>query len=124
MMASLSSGKMSSSDSPGRSPFLNRSYQYAKTRQDSKIDLLDSAESITKKIRKAECVPKVVTDNGVISLVEHILLPASVLKGNGEFRVERKDAEPLVFTDMEQLRDAYRADIVCIAVSHFEYLID
>ncbi|OQE12468.1 hypothetical protein PENVUL_c001G03394 [Penicillium vulpinum] len=95
MMASLSSGKMSSSDSP-----------------DSKIDLLDPAESISKKIRKAECVPKIVTDNGVISLVEHILLPAAVLKGNGEFRVERKDAEPLVFTNMKQLHDAYSADIL------------
>ncbi|CAG8061571.1 unnamed protein product [Penicillium nalgiovense] len=95
MMASLSSGKMSSSDNP-----------------DSKIDLLDPAEAISKKIRKAECIPKVVEDNGVISLVEHILLPAAVLKGHGEFRVERKDAEPLVFTDMKQLHDAYKADIL------------
>ncbi|KAJ5954948.1 hypothetical protein N7501_009227 [Penicillium viridicatum] len=95
MMASLSSGKMSSSDSP-----------------DSKIDLLDSAESIAKKIRKAECFPKIVEDNGVISLVEHILFPAAVLKGHGEFRVERKDAEPLVFTDIKQVHDAYKADIL------------
>ena len=91
-------------------------YHYAKLRSDSKIDLLDSAESITKKIRKAECFPKIVEDNGVLSLVEHILLPAAVLKGHGEFRVERKDAEPLVFTDIKQMHDAYAADIVCLPI--------
>lgn len=79
---------------------------------DSKIDLLDSPESITKKIRKAEAAPKVVEENGVIALVEHILLPAAALKGNKEFRVERRDADPLVYTDIQQLKDDYANDIV------------
>lgn len=52
----------------------------------------------------------------MISLVEHILFPAAVLKGHGEFRVERKDAEPLVFTDIKQLHDAYKADIVRLPI--------
>lgn len=52
----------------------------------------------------------------MLSLVEHILLPAAVLKGHGEFRVERKDAEPLVFTDIKQVHDAYAADIVCLPI--------
>lgn len=52
----------------------------------------------------------------MISLVEHILFPAAVLKGHGEFRVERKDAEPLVFTDIKQVHDAYKADIVRLSI--------
>lgn len=80
--------------------------------EDSKIDLLDPAESIAKKIRKAEAAPRVVEDNGVIALVEYVLLPAAGLKGQKEFRVERKDEEPLVYTDIERLREDYKNDIV------------
>ncbi|KAE8361795.1 hypothetical protein BDV27DRAFT_147522 [Aspergillus caelatus] len=80
--------------------------------EDSKIDLLDPAESISKKIRKAEAAPKVVEDNGVIALVEYVLLPAAGLKGKKEFRVERRDQEPLVYTDIKQLEEDYRNDVL------------
>lgn len=89
MVAGLSGGKMSSSV------------------HDSKIDLLDPPETISKKIRKAEAAPRVVEDNGLIALVEFILLPAAALKGKKEFQVERKDSEPLIYTDIKQLRDDY-----------------
>lgn len=82
---------------------------------DSKIDLLDPPETISKKIRKAEAAPRVVEDNGLIALVEFILLPAAALKGKKEFQVERKDSEPLIYTDIKQLRDDYANDIVCIS---------
>ncbi|OJJ44435.1 hypothetical protein ASPZODRAFT_101537 [Penicilliopsis zonata CBS 506.65] len=94
MVAGLSGGKMSSSV------------------QDSKIDLLDSAESISKKIRKAESAPKVVEGNGIVALVEYILLPAAALRGRKEFRVERRDAEPLIYTDIKQLHDDYMNDVL------------
>ncbi|PWY94243.1 tyrosyl-tRNA synthetase [Aspergillus sclerotioniger CBS 115572] len=94
MVAGLQGGKMSSSD------------------QDSKIDLLDPPESVSKKIRKAEAAPRVVEENGVLALVEFILLPAAALKGIKEFRVERRDAEPLVYTDIQQLHDDYKNDIL------------
>ena len=80
--------------------------------EDSKIDLLDPAESISKKIRKAEAAPRIVEDNGVIAIVEYILLPAAGLKGNKEFQVERRDQEPLVYTDIEALREDYRNDVL------------
>ncbi|KAL4868247.1 hypothetical protein BDV12DRAFT_105481 [Aspergillus spectabilis] len=94
MIAGLQGGKMSSSE------------------QDSKIDLLDSAEVISKKIRKAEAAPKVVEENGVLAIVEYVLLPAAGLKGNKEFRVERRDQEPLVYTDIKQLHEDYKNDIL------------
>ncbi|KAI9932549.1 hypothetical protein ASPWEDRAFT_101510 [Aspergillus wentii DTO 134E9] len=94
MVAGLSGGKMSSSE------------------QDSKIDLLDPPETISKKIRKAEAAPKVVEENGVIALVEFILLPAAELKGTKEFRVERREGEPLVYTNIQQLREDYANDVL------------
>ncbi|RAH47125.1 tyrosine tRNA ligase [Aspergillus brunneoviolaceus CBS 621.78] len=84
--------------------------------EDSKIDLLDSADSITKKIKKAESAPKVVEGNGVIALVEYVLLPAADLKGKKEFRVERKDQEPLIYTDIKQLEEDYKNDGVCFSL--------
>ncbi|KAJ6095464.1 tyrosine tRNA ligase [Penicillium sp. IBT 16267x] len=80
--------------------------------EDSKIDLLDSADSILKKIRKAEAAPRVAEDNGVIALVEYVLLPAADLKGKKEFIVERKDQEPLIYTDIKQLVEDYQNDIL------------
>ncbi|KAL4771141.1 hypothetical protein BDW60DRAFT_69322 [Aspergillus nidulans var. acristatus] len=94
MVAGLSGGKMSSSV------------------QDSKIDLLDGPDVIQKKIRKAEAAPKIVEDNGVIAMVEYVLLPAAGLKGKKEFVVERRDAEPLVYTDIAKLKEDYANDIL------------
>jgi tyrosyl-tRNA synthetase len=94
MVAGLSGGKMSSSE------------------EDSKIDLLDPPEKVSKKIRKAEAVPRVIENNGIIALVEFVLLPAAALKGNKEFRVERRDEEPLIYTDIKQLCEDYKNDIL------------
>ncbi|KAJ5650933.1 tyrosine tRNA ligase [Penicillium longicatenatum] len=80
--------------------------------EDSKIDLLDSADSISKKIRKAEAAPRVAEDNGVIALVEYVLLPAAELKGKKEFIVERREQEPLIYTDIKQLTADYTNDIL------------
>ena len=69
---------------------------------------------ITKKIRKAECVPKVAEGNGVIAFIEYVLLPAASLKGKREWRVdrERDGLEPLVYTSVEEINRDYEADIV------------
>lgn len=92
-------GKMSSSD------------------PDSKIDLLDQPDAVKKKLKKAFCPPKQVDGNGVISFVEYVLLPASALKntekpGEPHFVVPRRDAEPLVYSSIAQLKSDYEADIL------------
>lgn len=81
----------------------------------SKIDLLDPPELVAKKVRKAECVPKVVEGNGVLALIEFVLLPGSGLRnGKREFIIERErdGLEPLVYTDIKQIQEDYRNDIV------------
>ena len=73
-----------------------------------------------KKIKKAECAPKVVDGNGVLGLLEYVLLPASQLKtGKKEFIVkrERDGLEPLVYTSIQQAQDDYKNDIVRPQVS-------
>lgn len=42
---------------------------------DSKIDLLDSAANLKKKLKKAFCEPGNITDNGLLSFVKHVLFP-------------------------------------------------
>lgn len=50
--------------------------------------------------------------------MEFVLLPAAALKGNKEFRVERRDEEPLIYTDIKQLHEDYKNDIVRIIVPY------
>ena len=104
MVPGLAGGKMSASD------------------PDSKIDLLDTPENVTKKLKKAQAVPKEVEGNGVVSFVEYVLLPISALKlgGKGEFIVERREGEgePLIYTDIETLKEDYKADRVCTPSLH------
>lgn len=93
MVPGLAGGKMSSSD------------------EDSKIDLLDLPEKVTKKLKKAYAVPKVVADNGILSFVEYVLLPASAIKhGQPKFVVERREGEPLVYHDIKTMQQDYEAD--------------
>lgn len=94
MMPGLKGGKMSASD------------------PDSKIDVLDTADNVTKKIRKAPCTQRVVEENGIIGLVEHILLPFASLSGRGEFVVERHDESSLTYDNIEKVKADFEADIL------------
>jgi tyrosyl-tRNA synthetase len=90
-------GKMSSSD------------------PDSKIDLIDTPETIRKKMKKAFCPPKQVEGNGVLSFVEYVLLPASALRspsGQPSFRVPRRDQDDLIYSDIAAMHADYLADIL------------
>ncbi|TFL04023.1 hypothetical protein BDV98DRAFT_525793 [Pterulicium gracile] len=61
MVPGLAGGKMSASD------------------PDSKIDFLDTPEVVKRKIKKAFCEEGNVTDNGLLSFVEAVLIPISQL---------------------------------------------
>ncbi|TGJ79957.1 hypothetical protein E0Z10_g8811 [Xylaria hypoxylon] len=101
MIPGLQGGKMSSSD------------------ENSKIDLLDAPDIVTKKIKKAEAAPRVAEGNGLLAYVEHVFLPVAELKGKREFVVsrERDGLEPLVYTTIAQLKSDYETDVV--SVSHW-----
>ncbi|EXJ89183.1 tyrosyl-tRNA synthetase [Capronia epimyces CBS 606.96] len=97
MVPGLAGGKMSASD------------------PDSKIDILDTAEVVKKKLRKAYAAAGEVEGNGIISFVEYVLLPISALKDpdhKGRFVCERREGEgePLVYYDIETLKEDYKAD--------------
>ena len=79
---------------------------------DSKIDLLDPPEVVNRKIRKATAAPTIIEENGVLALVEFVLLPAAALSGCREFRVnrDRDGLEPLIYTSIEKVHD-YKNDI-------------
>jgi len=100
MVPGLAGGKMSASD------------------PDSKIDILDTPEIVKKKLKKAYAVPKETEGNGLISFVEFVLLPVSALKtgGTSRFVVERREGEgePLVYEDIQAVKDDYNADKVSL----------
>ncbi|KIV90036.1 tyrosine-tRNA ligase [Exophiala mesophila] len=97
MVPGLAGGKMSASD------------------PDSKIDILDTAEAVRKKLRKAYAAAGETEGNGIISFVEYVLLPISSLRdpeGKGTFTCNRREGEgePLVYHDIETLKADYRSD--------------
>ncbi|TAQ91198.1 hypothetical protein B7494_g489 [Chlorociboria aeruginascens] len=94
LIGGLQGGKMSSSD------------------PDSKIDILDSPEVVTKKLRKSIAVPRVIEENGLLAFAEYVLLPAAALKGRREFVVDRSrdNLEPLVYSNIENMRNDYMND--------------
>lgn len=99
MVPGLAGGKMSASD------------------PDSKIDILDTPEAVTKKLKKAYAKAREVEGNGVISFVEFVLLPLSSLNSKGgkaEFKIERREGEgdPIIYHDIESLKQDYIADKV------------
>lgn len=55
--------------------------------EDSKIDLLDNATAVKKKLKKAFCEPGNISDNGVLSFAKHVIYP--LLKEGESFNVYR-----------------------------------
>jgi len=68
---------------------------------DSKIDLLDNAQAVKKKIARAFCEEGNVENNGLLSFCEYVIYPAL-----GKFSVERKEeyGGNKTYTDYEELR--------------------
>jgi tyrosyl-tRNA synthetase len=97
MVPGLAGGKMSASD------------------PDSKIDILDTAEVVRKKVKKAYAAAQELEGNGMISFVEYVLLPVSALQsrdGTPRLEVEQREGEkePVIYSDMHTLKEDYKAD--------------
>lgn len=105
-------------------PGLGEAAKMSASDPDSKIDVLDEPAAVEKKLKKAKCVPKEVEGNGVIAFVEHVIFRALALKNpNPTFTVERRDAEPLLYTSVEKLKEDYTADIVCYPDIFFVFIM-
>lgn len=55
--------------------------------EDSKIDLLDNAATIKKKLKKAFCEPGNVVDNGILAFSKHVIFP--LMKEGEKYLVPR-----------------------------------
>lgn len=84
MVPGLTGGKMSASE------------------EDSKIDLLDSSESVTKKLQRAFCEAGN-TDNGVLAFIKYVLFP---LNEDSGFSVEKGNVQ-LTFSKYSELEEAF-----------------
>jgi tyrosyl-tRNA synthetase len=78
--------------------------------EDSKIDILDSAPQVKKKVKSAFCEPGNVENNGVISFIKHVLFP---LSPEGKFVVERtpENGGNLVFDNIEDLEKIFAENV-------------
>ncbi|XP_064405435.1 tyrosine--tRNA ligase, cytoplasmic-like isoform X2 [Halichondria panicea] len=78
---------------------------------DSKIDPLDSAQVVRKKLQKAFCEPAKVEGNGVLAFAKHVLFP--ILSGE-EFVIDREEkfGGRVTFTVYQDLEEAYKKDEV------------
>lgn len=95
MVPGLAGGKMSASD------------------PSSKIDILDTADAVKKKLSKAYAAAKEVEGNGIISFIEYVLMPVSALKdpeGKATFTIERREGKALVYHSIEELKQDYTED--------------
>lgn len=81
--------------------------------------MLDTPEELRRKIKKAVVAPRVTEDNGLLALVQYILLPAAGLKGKREFGIcPNGSDEPTMYTNIEKINEDYANDVVstCSAV--------
>jgi len=74
--------------------------------EESKIDLLDTADQIKKKIKKAFCEPGNIDKNGVLAFCKGVIFP--LLKGK-DLILPRPDAYggPMPFSNYTQLEEAF-----------------
>ena len=82
---------------------------------DSKIDILDDAKTVERKIKKAICAPcDTSSENGVLSFVKYVLLPISELKGTTKFVINRgqKWGGSVTYTSFEDIENDFSADKV------------
>ena len=77
--------------------------------ENSKIDLLDSRESIKKKIKTAFCEPGNIENNGLLSFAKHVLFP---LSKTGKLLIERPEkwGGNLEYSTFEELETAFKEE--------------
>jgi len=93
MVPGLAGSKMSSSD------------------PDSKIDLLDDADSVSRKLKKAFCEEGNIIDNGVLSFVKSVLFPLRSLNGKTPSFLIKRDEKwggNITYTNYQSLEDDFR----------------
>ncbi|XP_026670464.1 tyrosine--tRNA ligase, cytoplasmic [Ceratina calcarata] len=80
--------------------------------EDSKIDLLDNAAAVKKKLKKAFCEPGNVIDNGILSFAKHVIYP--LFKEGESFNVPRtaEFGGDISFDKYEDLENAFAKEVI------------
>lgn len=97
MVPGLAGAKMSSSD------------------PDSKIDFLDTAKDVQKKIKKAFCEEGNITDNGLLAFIKNVYLPCKSLKEDKpKFIAPRpeKYGGDIIYDDYQKLESDFEAKLL------------
>jgi len=79
--------------------------------EDSKIDLLDSAAQVKKKLKKAFCEPGNTENNGVLSFCQYVLYPLRAAEGFVVKRSEENGGDQ-TFKTFEELETAFKNEEV------------
>lgn len=110
-------------------PGLTQGGKMSSSDPNSKIDLLDDAKTVKKKIASAFCAPGVVEGNGLLSFAEYVLFPASriattvgedgvkvLTEKPAKFEIKRPEqyGGNVVYGSIDELKEAYAAEKVCL----------
>ncbi|KAF4960827.1 hypothetical protein FGADI_660 [Fusarium gaditjirri] len=95
-------------------PGLGEAQKMSSSEPSSKINLLDTAEEVNKKLRKAFCAAGQVEGNGVIAFIEHVIFRVESLKTSGKpaFTVETREGNILVYEDIYKLKQDFENDVL------------
>ncbi|BFZ58383.1 Tyrosine--tRNA ligase cytoplasmic [Savitreella phatthalungensis] len=78
---------------------------------DSKIDLLDSAKDVERKVKRAFCEEGLVQDNGLLAFLKSVVFPLASLKGDGAagmtFNRKEEFGGDVTYTDYAVLEADY-----------------
>ncbi|XP_044590504.1 tyrosine--tRNA ligase, cytoplasmic isoform X1 [Cotesia glomerata] len=80
--------------------------------EDSKIDLLDNAAAVKKKLKKAFCEPGNIVDNGILAFSKHVIFP--MMKAGEKYLVPRPKefGGDIEFEKYEDLEAAFAKEII------------
>lgn len=74
---------------------------------DCKIDVLDGADAIKRKLKKAFCEPGNIEKNGILAFTRHVILPTF-----NEFRIEREErfGGNLLYSEFDKLEQDFKEE--------------
>ncbi|CAB4043115.1 tyrosine--tRNA ligase, cytoplasmic isoform X4, partial [Paramuricea clavata] len=77
--------------------------------EDSKIDLLDSASAVKKKVAKAFCEEGNITENGILSFAKFVIFPILELQGGKDFVIHRREENGgnITFKTYQDVEDTF-----------------
>ncbi|KAG4303584.1 hypothetical protein PCANB_000251 [Pneumocystis canis] len=75
--------------------------------ENNKIDILDDAETVKKKINKAFCADGVIENNGLLAFAKYIIFPILELKGTPILEISKKQGDSLFYNCYDLLETDY-----------------